>query len=250
MTNNLGEFASCSNVAVPPLVITKINYNPSTSVSFPLSNDQEFIEIQNTGTTLVTLSGIYFSELGTSYQFPYNATISGNSSLYLASNETVFQSKYGFAPFGQFTRNLSNKSQKIVLADAFGNIIDSVEYFDTSPWPTAADGGGSYLQLTNTSLDNNLGTSWVASTASLSVSNFDLDSVITLYPNPTNLSLTVKSQFNIDKIEIYDVLGKFVKSIQVNANEIQTDVSNFSMGMYFMKIYTQYGTKTQKWFKN
>ena len=144
----------------------------------------------------------------------------------------------------------SNKSQKIVLADAFGNIIDSVEYFDTSPWPTAADGGGSYLQLTNTSLDNNLGTSWVASTASLSVSNFDLDSVITLYPNPTNLSLTVKSQFNIDKIEIYDVLGKFVKSIQVNANEIQTDVSNFSMGMYFMKIYTQYGTKTQKWFKN
>jgi hypothetical protein len=34
------------------------------------------------------------------------------------------------APFGQFTRNLSNKSQKIVLADAYGNTIDSVEYFD------------------------------------------------------------------------------------------------------------------------
>jgi hypothetical protein len=31
-------------------------------------------------------------------------------------------------PFGQFTRNLSNKSQKIVLADAYGNTIDSVEY--------------------------------------------------------------------------------------------------------------------------
>jgi hypothetical protein len=30
-------------------------------------------------------------------------------------------------PFGQFTRNLSNKSQKIVLADAYGNTIDSVE---------------------------------------------------------------------------------------------------------------------------
>jgi hypothetical protein len=29
-------------------------------------------------------------------------------------------------PFGQFTRNLSNKSQKIVLADAYGNTIDSV----------------------------------------------------------------------------------------------------------------------------
>ncbi|MFZ4670433.1 MAG: CotH kinase family protein [Flavobacterium sp.] len=250
MTNNLGGFASCANVAVPPLVITKINYNPSTSGSFLVSNDLEFIEIQNTGTTLVTLSGIYFSELGMSYQFPYNATIAGNSSLYLASNASVFQSKYGFAPFGQFTRNLSNKSQKIVIADAFGNIIDSVEYFDTSPWPTAADGGGSYLQLTSTSLDNNLGSSWVATSVPLSVSNFDSESAINIYPNPANYSLTVRSKFSIDKIEIYDVFGKFVKAIQGNENEIQTDVSNFSIGMYFMKIYTQYGTKTEKWFKN
>lgn len=250
MTNNLGGFASCANVAVPPLVITKINYNPSTSGSFLVSNDLEFIEIQNTGTTLVTLSGIYFSELGMSYQFPYNATIAGNSNLYLASNATVFQSKYGFAPFGQFTRNLSNKSQKIVIADAFGNIIDSVEYFDTSPWPTAADGGGSYLQLTSTSLDNNLGSSWVATSVPLSVSNFDSESAINIYPNPANYSLTVRSKFSIDKIEIYDVFGKFVKAIQGNENEIQTDVSNFSIGMYFMKIYTQYGTKTEKWFKN
>ena len=250
MTNNLGGFASCANVAVPPLVITKINYNPSTSGSFLVSNDLEFIEIQNTGTTLVTLSGIYFSELGMSYQFPYNATIAGNSNLYLASNATVFQSKYGFAPFGQFTRNLSNKSQKIVIADAFGNIIDSVEYFDTSPWPTAADGGGSYLQLTSTSLDNNLGSSWVATSVPLSVSNFDSESAINIYPNPANYSLTVRSKFSIDKIEIYDVFGKFVKAIEGNENEIQTDVSNFSIGMYFMKIYTQYGTKTEKWFKN
>jgi hypothetical protein len=250
MTNNLGGFASCANVAVPPLVITKINYNPSTSGSFLVSNDLEFIEIQNTGTTLVTLSGIYFSELGMSYQFPYNATIAGNSNLYLASNATVFQSKYGFAPFGQFTRNLSNKSQKIVIADAFGNIIDSVEYFDTSPWPTAADGGGSYLQLTSTSLDNNLGSSWVATSVPLSVSNFDSESAINIYPNPANYSLTVRSKFSIDKIEIYDVFGKFVKAIQGNENEIQTDVANFSIGMYFMKIYTQYGTKTEKWFKN
>jgi len=250
MTNNLGGFTSCANVAVPPLVITKINYNPSTSGSFLVSNDLEFIEIQNIGTASVMLSGIYFSELGMSYQFPYNSTIAGNSRLYLASNATVFQSKYGFAPFGQFTRNLSNKSQKIVMADAFGNIIDSVEYFDSSPWPTAADGGGSYLQLTNTSLDNNLGSSWVATTVPLSVSNFDLDSAISLYPNPANYSLTVRSKFSIDKIEIYDVFGKFVKAIQVNDSEILSDVSNFSTGMYFMKIYTQFGTKTEKWFKN
>jgi hypothetical protein len=48
------------------------------------------------------------------------------------------------------------------LADAYGNTIDSVEYFDADPWPTSADGGGTYLDLVNTALDNNIASSWVA----------------------------------------------------------------------------------------
>jgi hypothetical protein len=52
--------------------------------------------------------------------------------------------------------------KKIVLADAYGNTIDSVEYFDADPWPTSADGGGTYLDLVNTALDNNIASSWVA----------------------------------------------------------------------------------------
>lgn len=162
MTANLGGYEACSNVAVPSLVISQINYNPqavTTPVAFT-SNDQEFIQITNNGTTTVNLSGIYLSQLGISYQFPFNSTIAAGSSIYLASNSSAFQSRYGVTAFGQFSRNLSNSSQKLVLADAFGNVIDSVEYFDVAPWPTGADGGGSYLQLLNLNLDNNLGTSW------------------------------------------------------------------------------------------
>ena len=159
---NIGSASSCSNVVTPPLVITKINYNPTVSGSLS-SNNQEFVQITNTGSIPINLSGIYFLQLGTTYQFPYNSVIAANNSIYLAANATVFQTKNGIAPFGQYTRNLSNSSQNIVLADAFGNIIDKVEYFDTAPWPTAADGGGSYLQLISTNLDNNLATSWVAS---------------------------------------------------------------------------------------
>ncbi|MBP8156869.1 MAG: CotH kinase family protein [Flavobacterium sp.] len=250
MNGNLIGFSACNNVPVPPLVITKINYNPATSGSFPVSNDQEFIQIENTGSATVNLSGIYFRELGTTYQFPYNSTISGNSSLYLAANSTTFQSQNGFAAFGQFTRNLSNKSQKIVLADAFGNIIDSVEYFDSLPWPTAADGSGSYLQLTSTSLDNNLASSWVASNVALETSEFNLnDETITIYPNPANYLLNIKSSLSIDKIELIDIYGKKVKEIQPNATEIQTNVSDLSSGLYFVKVYTEYGIKTKKWVK-
>jgi hypothetical protein len=64
-------------------------------------------------------------------------------------------------PFGQFTRNLSNKSQKIVLADAYGNTIDSVSIL------TLTHGQHqlmevAYLDLVNTALDNNIASSWVA----------------------------------------------------------------------------------------
>ena len=250
MTSQLGSFSACSNVAVPPLVITKINYNPSTSTSFPVSNDQEFIEIKNAGSATVNLSGIYFKELGLTYQFPFNTTIAGSSSLYLASNSTVFQAKNGFAPFGQFTRNLSNKSQKIVLVDAFGNVIDTVEYFDSAPWPTAPDGNGSYLQLINVSLDNNIASSWIASTNVLNNDVFTQDdATISIYPNPSNQYLNVKSQTNIVKIEWYNLDGKKVKSMNVNSNEFQTDISELSSGMYFVKITSENGTKTLKFVK-
>ena len=250
MTANLGSYSNCSNIIVPPLVITKINYNPATSSGFPVSNDQEFIQIQNTGSASVNLSGIYFSQLGVSYQFPYNSSILGNSSMYLASNASVFQSQNGFAPFGQYTRNLSNKSQKIVLADAFGNVIDIVEYFDSSPWPTAPDGNGSYLQLISTTLDNNVASSWIASNSNLVSEGFVLDSSTTIFPNPSSHFLTIKSNVILNNIDWYNIDGKLIKSIQVNSNEVETDVSDISNGMYFIKIYNEYGVKISKWIKN
>jgi hypothetical protein len=50
------------------------------------------------------------------------------------------------------------------LADAFGNVIDRVKYYDSGEWPQAADGNGAFLKLKDTSLDNSLAGSWAAST--------------------------------------------------------------------------------------
>ena len=188
------------------------------SASYPISNDQEFVEIVNTGTSSVNLTGYYFKALGFTYQFPAFSTISPNQSIYLAGNSATFQSKYGFTAFGQFTRNLSNSSQKLVLADGFGNTIDYVEYFDTAPWPTAPDGNGSYLQLINTSLDNNLASSWVASNT-LETNEFSLNSSnIIAFPNPVNALVTLQSLQIMDTIEVIDFLGKTISKQNVNEN--------------------------------
>lgn len=108
MTNNIGSFSNCSTVSLPALVITKINYNPASSAGFSESNDSEFIAIKNSSDQVVNFLGIYLRQLGLTYQFPFNSSIEAEVTIYLACNSTVFQNKYGMAPFGQFARNLSN----------------------------------------------------------------------------------------------------------------------------------------------
>ncbi|HEY0091806.1 MAG TPA: CotH kinase family protein, partial [Flavobacterium sp.] len=91
MTSNIGSFSACSDLEMPPLVISKINYNPGTDATFTESNDQEFIEITNAGTDTIDLTGVYFRELGMTYQFPSGSSIDAGQKIYLASNPDVFQ---------------------------------------------------------------------------------------------------------------------------------------------------------------
>lgn len=249
ITSNLGSFSACNSVAVPSLVITKINYNPATSSNFPESNDLEFIEIKNTGNTTVNLTGIYFRELGVTYNFPANSTLMANKSIFLASNSTVFTSKYGFAPFGQFTRNLSNSSEKLVLADGFGNVIDTVEYFDKSPWPDA-DGSGNYLQLISTTLDNNVASSWIASSGeSLSTTSFSNATRLSIYPNPASNSITIDSDTMIKSIKILNVLGAVIYKSQPKSNKVTVDIESYTSGVYMISVDDALGDTTKKFIK-
>lgn len=246
MTNQLGSFNSCTNIEIPSLAITKINYNPGTSTTYPISNDLEFIEIKNTGSTTVNLTGIYLRELGLSYQFPANSILLANQNLYIASNKTSFESKYGVTAFGQFSRNLSNTSQKLILADGFGNTIDSVEYSNTAPWPSA-DGNGNYLQLTSTDLDNALASSWVAvSDSNLSLpENNELQNLI-LFPNPVTNLLNIEASQPILTYKMYDVLGHLLYESKQNSNTIKTDWSSYPKGIYFISISNETGYSTKK----
>ena len=247
MTSNLGSFSGCNSVVIPALVINKINYNPAISAGFPVGNDLEFIEIKNTGTTTVNLTGIYLKELGLSYQFPANSSVLAGASVFIASNSVTFQSKYGEIAFGQFTRNLSNSSQKIVLADGFGNTIDTVQYFDALPWPTAADGGGSYLQLISTTLDNNVASSWIASSStSLSTPSFIESSTISIYPNPVTNVLNIHTTKPMSGIKIFNVSGTLIYELKQKSETIKTDWSSYASGTYFITIYDDSGFITKK----
>ena len=249
INNQLGSYTACANVAVPNLVISRIHYNPLVTAIYPISDDQEFIEITNASNQTVTLTGIYFKELGFSYQFPANSTIGSNQRIYLASNPTIFQSKYGNTAFGQFYRNLANSSEKIIMADAFGNTIDEVTYDDSLPWPDA-DGNGAYLQLISTSLDNNLASSWVANTSgTLASANFISTQSVQLSPNPVNAMLHIQAQVAVQKVVVYSSVGQVLVAQEPHSSAIDLDVSSLANGIYFVQTTSDQGSTILKFIK-
>ena len=59
---------------------------------------------------------------------------------------------------------------------------------------------------------------------------------IRMYPNPVSNYLYLSTKIKIEKIEIFTLLGKLVKSM--NKNDIKSiDISNLSSGNYLIKVY-------------
>lgn len=246
ITANIGSYSGCSNVTVPPLVISRIMFNPPATTWFPDGEDLEFIEITNAGETEVNLSGIYFAGTGLVYQFPYDAIIAPDTSIYLAANSTVFISKYGFEPFGQFTRHLSNEGQNIVLSDAFGNVIDNVQFSDTLPWPEA-DGNGYYLKLKDIGLDNNIPGSWIASNdLILSTGDIRNDDGLMVYPNPVHDVLRIKSERIIISLKLYDMTGRLTASVNAGSNTYDLNMEQMPAGVYILKVVIPGQTFTRR----
>jgi len=59
-------------------------------------------------------------------------------------------------------------------------------------------------------------------------------------PNPVTDYLTIKSEIEIDKIEIYSLLGECViveqASLPVPNNVQKIDVNSLNIGVYFLRI--------------
>lgn len=233
MSQTLGASTTCPAPKLPPLAITKIMYHPLSS------EKEEFIEIKNLGDSSVSLAGLYFSNMGFGYQFPTDGVLQAGHRYIIASDDSTFQAVYGFEPDAEFARNLSNSGQSIILADAFGNVIDQVDYKDVSPWPDA-DGNGTFLALKEEQLDNNVGDNWKAESGiTLSLSAEDKNVGFTLYPNPSQGLVHMEGIRGHANLTVYDLQGKIVKTQQVVSNSFTIDISALEPGNYIVKCVTQ-----------
>jgi len=77
-----------------------------------------------------------------------------------------------------------------------------------------------------------------------------LESSISIYPNPASGNIQVKSEkLKVKSLEIYDMQGKHIKSIEINSYKTSVDISALAKGMYFVKAKTENGVAVKKFVK-
>ena len=121
------------------LRITEIMYNPLGG------SIHEYIELKNTGNMTVDLSRAKFTN-GISHTFE-TSVLQAGATIVLANDMNAFHERYGEAPDGQFSGNLSNSGEKIRLETATG--IGILEFNYDDDWHKDTDGDGFSLEITD-----------------------------------------------------------------------------------------------------
>ncbi len=122
-----------------------------------------WIELYNKSGAPVVLTG-WRLDAGADFHFASGTSIDSGDRLVVANDLAVFNVSHpGVTAVGPLLNNLSRSGERILLRDAADNIADSVTYYDSGRWPTAADGGGSSLEIRDLRSDNSAPESWAAS---------------------------------------------------------------------------------------
>lgn len=154
--------------ATATVIIHEIHYDPS-----PASAWNEFVELYNTGATLVDLSGWALAG-GIDYTFPSGTVIVPGGYLVVAINPSFLERSYGMRALGPFRGRLSNEGDRVMLRNAQAQEVDRVEYGVGFPWPIAGYAAERSIGLWNPGADNALGAAWRAMTPTPGRANADV----------------------------------------------------------------------------
>ncbi|WP_299115356.1 aryl-sulfate sulfotransferase [uncultured Winogradskyella sp.] len=71
-------------------------------------------------------------------------------------------------------------------------------------------------------------------------------SIVNIYPNPSNGIFNINSKLNIDKVEVYNTLGKKIYDTKLSKVNLSEQID----GIYFLKIYSDSKVISKKIIKN
>jgi hypothetical protein len=187
---------------VPRVVINEIMYNPTGGEL------DEFVELYNPSTVdAVDISGWRLD--GLALRMPAGTVIPPEGFALLVKNDVQFRTTYGSGLFvpAQYEGSLDDLGESLVLRNQNGGVISSVYYDAASPWPAAANGGGSSLELIDASQDTGKVVNWAASAAAGGTPGSANSAAGTISPVPAlfiNEVLPDNATINQDEMGDYD----------------------------------------------
>lgn len=141
------------------LRITEIMYHPA-------DGGAEYLELQNTGSSTLDVSGVYFSA-GITFTFPVSTDLASGAYVVLVRDADVsaFMDVYPAQIIGGvYGGKLSNGGETISMNDPSHNTFYSITYNDVFPWPTGSDGLGFSLVAKNPTYPLSDSSNWRNST--------------------------------------------------------------------------------------
>ena len=215
--------------------ITKIDYNGTFQNSFSFASGPgsyaKSLATNNQGV-------FYVGGLASSTTSPTFSCVSreGRAGLYLAK----FTEQPDRAPTPSITVSGNTLTATPVFTGTIQWFLNGAEIQNATNQIFTVTQTGNYTVKYNLSdYIACVSTSAVTTISNLETVDFEkVNNAIAVYPNPTKGIVTISSVKNIpfDKIEIVDVLGKTVSVKTENTSQI--DISEFSNGIYILKIHS------------
>lgn len=251
-----GELSPLNEIMLFPeqdynsLMISEIMYNSSV---YP-----EFIEILNAGSEVISLEGLKFTD-GIQLNFALSDKIDPYSSIVVTNDSLKFLATYDLQAHRQFEKKLSNEGETLILSDYFNNIIDSISYQWSSPWPKPLPSSNKSIELISAAFDNSFATSWRLSDFS-GGTPFDITlplkqsgaeilgdkdfNFITIYPNPaTDYVKIIRNYKDGDAnsvLLIYNSTGTLVyQDIAETNDNIEININFLKSGLYLFVVKTK-----------
>jgi len=251
------------------LKITEIHYHPLDSINgndtIP-GTDYEFIEFKNISTTdAINLTGLVIDS-AIFYEFPEGYLLMPREYFVVADKPSKFYDRYQIESSGNFSKNLSNGGEQIIITNAQGELVFDFFYDDKEPWPEEPDGDGPSLVAVNIDPQGDPGLYyyWKASSVnhgtpfyqegavgiSEELASANVEPEVLVYPNPSHdiVNILLNEDFNKDAdLKILTVDGILVHA-EVFNKKVSVDLSSLNLhyGVYFVIIESVGYRKIQK----
>ena len=163
------------------------------------------------------------------------ATDIQNESITIAwdANANVTSWNIQYKPVGGQLSSAASNTNSYTITGLTGHTdyeiqVQAVCASGTSDWCTAIT-----VQTTDVGIEN-----WLSNSVSL-------------YPNPAKeyVDIRINGDVNVTMMEVYDVYGKLLNTVNVLDNPTRVNVSGLADGMYFVRVTTEQGAVTKSFLK-